>query len=95
MVIRLTGKRQISDLQPFDLIITLLVADLASVPASDTSIPLLYGIVPILALFLIQQTMALCSLKFEGFRYAVCGRPLLMVSKGVVQEQSLKAAIQE
>ena len=81
MVIRLTGKRQISDLQPFDLIITLLVADLASVPASDTSIPLLYGIVPILALFLIQQTMALCSLKFEGFRYAVCGRPLLMVSK--------------
>ena len=59
MVIRLTGKRQISDLQPFDLIITLLVADLASVPASDTSIPLLYGIVPILALFLIQQTMAL------------------------------------
>ena len=92
MVIRLTGKRQISDLQPFDLIITLLVADLASVPASDTSIPLLYGIVPILALFLIQQTMALCSLKFEGFRYAVCGRPLLMVSKGVVQEQSLKAA---
>ena len=87
MVIRLTGKRQISDLQPFDLIITLLVADLASVPASDTSIPLLYGIVPILALFLIQQTMALCSLKFEGFRYA-----LLMVSKGAVQEQSLKAA---
>lgn len=92
MVIRLTGKRQISDLQPFDLIITLLVADLASVPASDTSIPLLYGIVPILALFLVQQLMAFCSLKFEGFRCAVCGRPLLMVSDGVVQESSLRAA---
>ena len=85
MVIRLTGKRQISDLQPFDLIITLLVADLASVPASDTSIPLLYGIVPILALFLIQQTMALCSLKFEGFRYAVCGRPLMTLWSSFAQ----------
>lgn len=48
-VIRMSGKRQISDLQPFDLIMTLLIADLASEPAADMSIPLLYGVVPIVA----------------------------------------------
>ena len=91
-VLRLTGKRQLSDLQPFDLIITLLVADLAAVPASDTGVPLSYGIVPILPLVLLQQLVAFLSMKWEGFRYAVCGRPLLMIAKGVVQEKSLRDA---
>jgi len=52
-VLRLTGKRQLSELQPFDLVVTLLIADLASEPASNTGVPLIYGIVPILALFLL------------------------------------------
>lgn len=92
LVIRLTGKRQLSDLQPFDLITTLLVADLASVPASDTGMPLTYGIVPILTLFLVQQAVAFLSMKWEGFRYVMCGRPLLMIVKGEVQEKSLRDA---
>lgn len=92
MVIRLTGKRQLSDLQPFDLITTLLIADLASVPASDTGMPLAYGIVPILTLFLMQQGVAFLSMKWEGFRYVMCGRPLLMIAKGEVQEKSLRDA---
>ncbi len=92
MVIRLTGKRQLSDLQPFDLITTLLVADLASEPASDTGMPLAYGIVPILALFLMQQAVAYMSMKWEGFRYFMCGRPLLMIAKGQVQEKALRDA---
>ena len=62
-IIRLTGKRQISDLQPFDLVITLLIADLASEPAADTGIPLMYGVVPILALFLIHQIVAYLAMK--------------------------------
>lgn len=92
MVIRLTGKRQLSDLQPFDLIITLLVADLASEPASDAGMPLAYGVVPILTLFLMQRGVAYLSMKWEGFRYAICGRPLLMIVKGRVQEKSLRDA---
>ena len=58
-VIRLTGKRQLSDIQPFDLVVTLLIADLAAEPASDTAVPLVYAVVPILALFLMQRMIYL------------------------------------
>ena len=92
VVIRMTGKRQLSDLQPFDLIITLLLAELASGPAANMGIPLLYGIVPILALFLSHQAVSLLSLKWMGFRHLLCGRPLLLVNRGVVNEQALKDA---
>ena len=80
-VIRLTGKRQISELQPFDLCITLLIADMASVPATNTGVPLLYGIVPIVTLFLVQQLISFLSLKSESIRKAVCGQPLLLISR--------------
>ena len=92
IVIRMTGKRQLSDLQPFDLIITLLLAELASEPAANMGIPLLYGIVPILALFVVQQLVAWLSLKAEGFRHILCGRPLLLIARGVVNEQALRDA---
>ena len=91
-VIRLSGKRQISELQPFDLCITLLIADMASVPATNTGVPLLYGVVPILALFLLQQFIAVLSLKSEAVRKAVCGQPVLLIARGVVQEQALKGS---
>ena len=92
VVIRLSGKRQVSDLQPFDLVITLLIADLASNPVSDTSVPLTYGVVPILALFLVQQLVAFLSLKSERMRAMVCGKPLVLISQGVVQEAVLQDA---
>lgn len=91
-ILRFTGKRQISDLQPFDLVITLLLADLASHPASDIAIPLLYGVVPILSLFLVQQFLAYFSLKSNKLRNLVCGRPLIVIANGIVQESVLKAA---
>lgn len=91
-VIRLSGKRQISDLQPFDLVITLLIADLAAGPISNTSIPLVYGAVPIIALFLVQQLVTFLSLKSEGIRSLVCGKPLIVISNGKVQEEVLRNA---
>ncbi len=91
-VIRLMGKRQISDLQPYDLIMTLLIADLASEPAANTGIPLLYGIVPIIALFLVQQVISTLSLKSEKMRAVICGVPLIVINRGVVQEKVLRDA---
>ena len=91
-VIRLTGKRQISELQPFDLCITLLIADMASVPATNTGVPLFYGIVPIITLFLLQQLLSFLSLKSESIRRAGCGQPLLLIAKGQVQEAAMKSA---
>lgn len=89
---RLTGKRQLSDLQPFDLIITLLIADLASEPASNMSIPLIYGIVPIFALMLLQQLISYFSLKSRRFRSIISGTPLIVIRNGVIIESALKSA---
>lgn len=89
---RLTGKRQLSDLQPFDLIITLLIADLASEPAANMSIPLIYGIVPIFALILLQQLISYFSLKSRRFRSIISGTPLIVIHKGVIIEKALKSA---
>ncbi|MBQ9833357.1 MAG: DUF421 domain-containing protein [Clostridia bacterium] len=89
---RLTGKRQLSDLQPFDLIITLLIADLASEPAADMGIPLIYGIVPIFALLLLQQIISYLSLKSNRFRAIICGTPLIVIHKGIIMEKALRSA---
>ncbi len=92
VIIRLTGKRQVSELQPYDLVITLLIADLASEPAADMRIPLMYGIVPILALFLMQQLFSFLSLKSDRMRGFICGHPLIVISGGTVQEEVLRAS---
>lgn len=91
-VLRLMGKRQISDMQPFDLANTLLIANLASLPMADTSIPLLYGVIPIIALFMIHMLVSKLSLKSEAVRTVVCGSPLIVVERGVLNEDVMRAA---
>lgn len=91
-VIRLSGKRQLSQLQPFDLVITLLIADLASQPIADPAIPLAYGIVPIIAIFLIQKLLSYIALKSEMLRSVACGKPLIIIDKGVVMEDTMRRA---
>lgn len=91
-VLRLMGKRQLSDMQPFDLAITLLIADLASVPMSDPSVPLLYGVVPIIAMFLLHRVVSYGALKSEGLRKIVCGSPLIVIAKGMVREDVMRSA---
>ena len=91
-VMRLTGKRQISDMQPFDLVMTLLIADAASAPISDTGTPLLYGAVPVLALFITHRLAAFLALKCERARKLVCGSPVIVIAEGAVCEDALRAA---
>lgn len=90
-VMRLMGKRQLSDMQPFDLVVSLLIADAASAPITDPSIPLLYGTVPILALFLLHGLAARIAMKSEKLRRAVSGRPVVLISDGKICEEALKA----
>ncbi|MBE5784569.1 MAG: DUF421 domain-containing protein [Clostridiales bacterium] len=92
VTLRLTGKRQLSDLQPFDLVITLLIAELALEPATNTGVPLFYGVVPILTLFLLQNLVAYLSLKSEGVRKIACGQSIVVVSNGVVEEAALRSS---
>lgn len=92
LILRMTGKRQVSDLEPYDLLITMSIADLASFSIADTSIPLLYSIVPILALYLVQQAIAKLCLHHRGFRSVICGSPLVLIRDGVLQEGMMHAA---
>lgn len=91
-VLRLTGKRQVSDLQPFDLLMTLMIADLASCAIADTSIPLVYSVVPIFALYLMQTLITYVCLKSASARRIVCGNPVVLVADGVLQEESMRRA---
>ncbi len=90
LVLRLTGKRQVSDLQPYDLLMTLIIADLASTAIADTDIPLLYSVVPILALYLVQQLLAKLCLKSSAIRRLVCGTPQILILDGVLQEKIMQ-----
>ena len=91
-VLRLTGKRQVSDLQPFDLLITLLIADLAGSCIADTGTPLLYSVAPILGMYFAQQLITLVCLKSARARRVICGSPVLLVYGGAVQEQAMREA---
>ena len=90
LILRLTGKRQVSDLQPYDLLMTLVIADLASTAIADTDIPLLYSIVPILALYLVQQVLAKLSLKSSAVRHFICGTPQVLIENGVLQPDVMR-----
>lgn len=90
LIIRLVGKRQVSDLEPYDLLLTLIIADLASCAIADPDIPLLYSIVPILALFLTQRTLSKLSLKSAGFRRILCGTPQVLIMDGILQEKVMR-----
>lgn len=80
IVLRLMGKRQIGEMQPYELVITLIIADLACVPMSDISIPLLYGIVAILAIFLVHTIIVLLSKKSVKLRRLFSGKPVVLMN---------------
>lgn len=90
IVMRLMGKSQIGEMQPFELVITLLIAELACIPMADTSIPLLYGIFAILAIFVLHQIMWLLDLWFKPFKTIICGKPSVVINKDGIDEYQLK-----
>ncbi len=89
-VMRLMGKRQIGEMQPFELVITLLIAELACIPMADTSIPLLYGIVSIVTIFLQHQLLLLIDLHIKPFKTLVGGKPSIVINKDGVDISQLK-----
>lgn len=87
---RLMGKSQIGEMQPFEFVITLLIAELACIPMADSSIPLLYGIVAIVAIFILHQIMWLLDLWFKPVKDVVCGTPSLVINKDGIDVFQLK-----
>jgi uncharacterized membrane protein YcaP (DUF421 family) len=88
--LRLLGKRQIGELEPAELTLALIIADLASVPMQDNGIPLLAGLIPIIVLLCISTILSVLSAKSIRFRALLCGRPSIVVENGVVLEKELR-----
>lgn len=90
ITMRLMGKRELGQMQPFELVIAIMIADLASVPMSDTGIPITNGIIPILALLLIQLVISLINLKSIKGRSLICGMPSILIYRGKIDEKVMK-----
>lgn len=87
--IRLMGKRQVGELEPSELVLSLIIADLASVPMQDFGIPLLAGIVPIITLLCITMILSLLTMKSLKFRAFICGKPSIIIENGKLRQQEM------
>lgn len=88
--VRLMGKRQVGELEPSELVLALIIADLASVPMQDFGIPLLTGIIPIFTLLSVTMIISVISMKSVRFRALLCGRPSIIVENGKIHQREMK-----
>ena len=89
--IRMMGKRQVGEMQPTELVITILVSAVASVPMQNLDIPLSYGVVPILTLISAEIFVSFIALKIPRFREILTGKPVIIIVDGVIDQKALKA----
>lgn len=89
IVLRLMGKRQLAQLQPYEVVITLMISDLATQPMNDVEIPLLSGVVSILTLLLMHSILSALSFWSMRLRALICGRPSVLVRNGKICENEL------
>lgn len=90
LTMRLMGKREIGQLQPFELAIAIMIADLASVPMSDTGIPIFNGIIPIIGLLIMQMLISFINMRSLVLRSIISGKPTILIYRGKIDEKSLK-----
>lgn len=89
IVMRLMGKREIGQLQPFELAIAIMIADLATIPMSELGIPIINGIVPILGLLVMHLLISFINLKSMKIRSWVCGKPTILIYRGRIDESNM------
>ena len=89
-VIRLMGKRQIGQMEPSEFVVTMLVANLASIPMQDGGIPLFSGLVPILTVLGVELVLSHLSMKSIFFRRLLCGKPVILIENGNILQQNLQ-----
>ena len=88
--LRLMGKRQIAELEPSELVLTMMISDLASVPMQDFGIPLLAGVIPILTLMALSLLLSHLFLQNLKFRELVCGTPSILIRNGQLQQDAMR-----
>lgn len=90
IAMRIMGKRQIGQLQPFELAIAIMISELAAVPMQNTGIPLVNGLIPIVTLLIAQVLISLISLKSIKARGIICGKPSILIENGKILESELR-----
>jgi uncharacterized membrane protein YcaP (DUF421 family) len=90
LIMRMMGKRQAGELQPFELIIAVMIAEVAATPMDDPGTPITYGIIPIVVLLVLHNGIAFLSLKSEKLRAFFSGKPSIVIYRGVVVRHELK-----
>lgn len=88
--VRLMGKRQVGELEPSELVLSLLIADLASVPMQDPGIPLYAGLIPILTLLSITMLISVLTMKSVWVRTLICGRPSIIIRNGQLEQREMR-----
>ena len=90
VVMRLMGKREIGQLQPFELTIAIMIADLAATPIADSGIPLTNGVIPILGLLVMHLLISIINMRSLKLRELICGKPSILIYRGKIDEKALK-----
>ena len=90
VVMRFMGKREIGQLQPFELAISIMIADLATLPMAEPGIPITNGIIPILGLLVMHLIISVINLKSLKLREIICGKPSILIYRGRIQEENMK-----
>lgn len=88
--LRLMGKRQISDMQPSDLVVTLIISDIAAIPMQNTAQPILSGILPVLVLVALEVAVSFFMLKSVKFRSLLCGKPVIVICDGKIMQEEMR-----
>lgn len=90
--VRLMGKRQVAEMEPAEFVVTMLLANLASVPMQDNGLPLLSGVVPIFTVLALELILAVLSMKLLPLRRMLCGVPTLLIRDGRIDQKALAAS---
>ena len=89
-VIRMMGKRQVGQMEPSEFVVTMLVANLASIPMQDGGIPLYSGLVPVLIVLGMELFLSGCSLRSVRVRKWLCGKPVILIDNGNILQNNLR-----
>lgn len=89
-VFRLMGKRQIAQMQPFEFVLTLIIADLATIPMAEIALPLFNGIVPMLTLVVLQYVITILTKKSTTFSKIISGKPIIIINPNGIDYDALK-----
>lgn len=90
LTLRLMGKRQLGELEPSELVVAILISDLAAVPMQDIGIPLLSGVIPILTLLALELFVSEASMRSIRFRGFLCGKPVFIIRDGVIDQEAME-----